>query len=83
MLIEKKKKNYFVFDLLFELCNIYSLKINVVLLIDLYVFDEGNVVKIFWNLMYRVVFVLYFVMFMYWWLWVCILVKVMKWLMGV
>lgn len=78
----KKKKNYFVFDSLFELCNIYSLKINVVLLIDLYVFDEGNVVKIFWNLMYRVVFVLYFVMFIYWWLWVCILIKVMKRLSG-
>lgn len=42
----KKKKNYFVFDLSFELCNIYSLKINAALLTDLYVFDEGNVAKI-------------------------------------
>lgn len=44
--IEKKKKNYFVFDSSFELCNIYSLKINAALLTDLYVFDEGNVAKI-------------------------------------
>lgn len=59
----KKKEKLFCFW--FVICNMYSLKINLVLLIDLYVFDEGNVVKIFWNLMYRVVFVLYFVMFIY------------------
>lgn len=43
----------------------YSLKINAALLTDLYVFNEGNVAKISWNSMYRVVFVLYFVMFIH------------------
>lgn len=59
----KKKEKLFCFWLV--ICNMYSLKINSALLTDLYVFDEGNVAKISWNSMYRVVFVLYFVMFIH------------------